>query len=522
MSENTSSLFRGERNDRAEIVIGLVGAMGTDMERMTQELHAALLGVAYRVDTVRVSSLINDFFEVQGVEIPESETNLDALMDLGDALRLGLGHGGAAAALAVGWISRQRHADGAGVEREAFASIVRQLKHPAEVELLRSIYGPRFVLVGVWSPEEEREADVDRRLREHHPGQQDDWYARHVKRLLIRDEKDTSEPLGQRVRDTYELADAFIALPPGRQSAGEAVRLVNLLFGSPYETPTRAEQAMYMAAGASLRSSDAGRQVGAVVIDGDGEVVVTGTNEIPKPGGGQYWVGDDPDFRDFMIGYDENARQKLAIITDLITSLQAQEWLDPAKSGRPEELARDALAPGGPLAKNRVGDLLEFARVAHAEMAAICTAARRGTAIGGLEMYTTTYPCHECARLIIAAGIARLVYVDPYPKSQVRAMFRHEVSEAGEGGPGVPFESYRGIAPRLYRSVFTMTGRERRPVTGEYESWNPETSLPRLVAASQILNPIVETESGLIEPVFAEMGQVQWAEAISKVRLTAR
>lgn len=130
-------------------------------------------------------------------------------------------------------------------------------------------------------------------------------------------------------------------------------------------------------------------------------------------------------------------------------------------------------------------------------------------------MYTTTYPCHECARLIIAAGIGRVVYVDPYPKSQVRAMFRHEVSDSAGSGSGIPFEPFRGVAPRLYRSVFTMTGRKRRPVTGEYEPWDPSIALPRLVSESQILNPIVETESGLIEPMIGELEGVAWTDVLA-------
>jgi deoxycytidylate deaminase len=346
----------------------------------------------------------------------------------------------------------------------------------------------------------------------------DEWYAQHVKRLLIRDEKDVTKPLGQRVRDTYELADAFIAKSPGRDSSSDAARLIKLLFGSPFETPNRHEQAMYMCSGASFRSSDAGRQVGAVVVDRQGEIVVTGVNEVPKPNGGQYWVDDKPDFRDFRIGYDENARQKLSIITDLIQSLRDHDWLkEEFAVKKPEELARAAVGAGGPLSKNRIGDLLEFARVAHAEMAAICTAARRGVPLSGYIMYTTTYPCHECARLIIAAGISRVIYVDPYPKSQVRAMYAHEVVEATKDTEGaISFEPFHGIAPRLYRSVFRMTGRSRDSVTGEYGSWDPQRALPRLVAEAQILNNVVASESQFYEPVYDELTHVDWRQIFAQ------
>nr|WP_258562772.1 deaminase [Nocardioides sp. MAH-18] len=314
------------------------------------------------------------------------------------------------------------------------------------------------------------------------------------------------------------MADAFIALSPGRDSSEPAGRLIRLLFGSPYETPDRHEQAMYFCSGASMRSSDAGRQVGAVVVDDDGELLVTGVNEVPKPLGGQYWSDDEVDLRDFKIGYDENARQKLAIVTDLMKSLAESEWLGEKVRGRkPEDLAREAITEGGPLAKNRIGDLLEFARVAHAEMAAICTAARRGIPIGGQTMYTTTYPCHECARLIIAAGIRKVVYIDPYPKSQVRVMYAREVTDSDVGVNGtVAFEPFKGVAPRLFRSVFRMTGRDRDEVTGEYAKWDPRVATPRLVTEALVLPDATTYESKLYEPVYDLLTTADWEGVFKK------
>lgn len=408
----------------------------------------------------------------------------------------------AAAALAVGDIMRRRP-DGV-LESDGRAVIIRQLKHPAEVEALRAVYGPRFVLVGAWSPHEERRVEVQRVLQQAHPTQKADWYEHHATRLMQRDEKDAvASKMGQRVRDTYELADAYLALIPGEDVADQCKRLVNLLFGSPFETPHRHEQAMYQAAGASLRSSDAGRQVGAVVIDDDGEIVVSGTNEVPRALGGQYWAGEGADHRDFRYGYDENEKQKSQIVTDVVNRLRKSTWLD----GRFDELSEEELgrqALQGPLKETRIADLLEFGRVAHAEMAAICTAARRGSALAGLTMYTTTYPCHECARLIIASGIRRVIYVDPYPKSQVKAMYKHEIVDDLEAGDrAVVFEPYRGIAPRLYRSVFTMTGRKR--VEGKYPEWDPESSRPRLVSDAITVPALATGERALFQGVLEEL-----------------
>ncbi len=52
--------------------------------------------------------------------------------------------------------------------------------------------------------------------------------------------------------------------------------------------------------------------------------------------------------------------------------------------------------------------------VLHAEANAITKVAKSGNSSKGATMYVTTSPCLECAKLIIQAGITRLVYRDSY------------------------------------------------------------------------------------------------------------
>lgn len=486
---------------RPELVFGLVGALGTDLGKVEEALTHALLLVGYSRKTVRVSERITSAFDDLGLpELAETETPLDRLMDLGDELRRYRGDGDAAAAITIAAISDQRFdalgdATKRGMERDATATIVNQLKHPDEVRLLRSVYGPRFVLLGAWSPKSERAASTERRLRKLVPNKEQGWYDQQVPRLMSRDEKDGTQRLGQRVRDTFELADAYVALRTGHQIKDEVARIVRLLFGAPFETPTRDEQAMYQAFGARLRSSAGGRQVGAVAVDRDGELLASGTNDVPKAGGGQYWTGDEPDNRDFQSGVDFNDQEKLQIVSDLVERLSKTDgWLtEELRNLDPRALAQRAMAPGGPFSKSRIADLLEFGRILHAEMSVVCTAARRGTPLAGTTMYTTTYPCHECARLIIGSGIRRVVYVDPYPKSLVPRMYSTEVVEGPADGK-VVFEAFAGVAPRLFQHVFSMIGRDRDEMTGEYIKWLPNESQPRLVDASVLRFPVQTAE----------------------------
>lgn len=56
--------------------------------------------------------------------------------------------------------------------------------------------------------------------------------------------------------------------------------------------------------------------------------------------------------------------------------------------------------------------------VLHAEANAITKVAKSGNSSEGATMYVTTAPCIECSKLIIQAGIKRLVYRDNYRKTE--------------------------------------------------------------------------------------------------------
>lgn len=53
-------------------------------------------------------------------------------------------------------------------------------------------------------------------------------------------------------------------------------------------------------------------------------------------------------------------------------------------------------------------------RTAHAEQNAICQAAKYGVAVGGSTLYCQMTPCYVCAKMIINAGIERVVAANDY------------------------------------------------------------------------------------------------------------
>ena len=61
------------------------------------------------------------------------------------------------------------------------------------------------------------------------------------------------------------------------------------------------------------------------------------------------------------------------------------------------------------------GERQEICRALHAEQNAIIQAARHGVTIRGASLYCTTQPCVTCAKMIINAGITRVMYEGDYP-----------------------------------------------------------------------------------------------------------
>ena len=411
-------------------------------------------------------------------------------MNVCDELRQDVQSAACMAALAVMSINEQRthsqptSSQSTKPERRPKAYILRSLKHPDEVALLRYVYRDAFSLIGVACAAKERREILSDRLSlfQHHRSL--------TEQLISRDESDpNNQAYGQNVRDTYSMADVFVPSGRGVNCQRHVDRYIDAIFGEPFLTPTPDEEGMRFAQDAALRSAAAGRQVGAALLPTVGTPVVAGTNEVPKPGGGQYWTGDSPDYRDFQTGEDPNTNYKRHVIQELLERLASSGWLtdDLCSLSGQELLARAEADHSGSsmLDGARVSALIEFTRCLHAEQAAIINSARSGVSTQGAILYTTTFPCHECAKMIIGAGITEVHYIEPYPKSLVDRLYRDMIetspSLTGDGGlvnNKIPFHQYLGIAPRRYSQAFTAVARRRGHSLVEFDrrSACPRTS----------------------------------------------
>jgi deoxycytidylate deaminase len=119
---------------------------------------------------------------------------------------------------------------------------------------------------------------------------------------------------------------------------------------------------------------------------------------------------------------------------------------------------------GAPLRDTRIRDNIDYVRAVHAEAAAIIEAARHGVRLKDSRMLTTTFPCHECARHIVAAGITEVVYLEPYPKSGTKRLYRDSIAldPTVSDGTRVTFRTFIGVAPPRYLELFTLGQRARK------------------------------------------------------------
>ncbi len=414
-------------------------------------------------------------------------------MNGGNAFRKLMERGDALALLAVGAIREIRQEKTGSPDhplaRQAY--ILRSLKHPSEVKALRNIYGPSFFLVAAYCPRETRKRNLAHKLASSEYSLQTDQFFERAEHLMKRDESERdSDDLGQNVRDSFPLADAFIDTGSPELASDSVKRLIELIFGTEIHTPTRDEYGMFHAQAAALRSAALGRQVGATITTADGDIVAVGTNEVPRAGGGLYWCEDRPDKRDFKLGYEISDKIKRRVLGDLISRLKKKEWLAEKKQEVSiERLIEEAFADDGAamMKGSHLVSSIEYFRAVHAEMAAIVDAACRGVAIRNGVLFTTTFPCHDCAKHIVAAGIQRVVFVEPYPKSLAPELYLDSIAvdqrrpKGINGGADVvgyvTFESFVGVAPRQYMDLFVMG--ERKTKSGDVSVPNRETVFPR-------------------------------------------
>lgn len=495
----------------SELVIGLACAVGTNIKNVIDLLSEKLQNLGYQSHTIKISKqLIEPSVPDTQAKPTSSYDRVNQLMDQGNALREQLFPGpynilASGVAHCINQIRQeysktenQDNMEQIQIPRTAF--IIDSLKHPDEVDKLREIYPSGFYMFVINESEEDR---IHYLTTEKNMGVQD------AQTLIQRDMEETT-PYGQHTRAVFELADFHLSAniydevsdgntlnsQKGKDAYEKKIkeilkpqinRILDLIFGNPFITPTFDEYAMFMAYSSGLRSADLSRQVGAVITKHH-DIIATGANDVPCFGGGQYWPDSDYyDFlggRDYTRGYDSNKIELQKIvrsITDMFTIVDSSQDEETLKKQAEEAIMNSPLK-----------ELTEYGRPVHAEMAALMSCAKNGISAENATLYCSTFPCHNCAKHIISAGIKKVVYIEPYPKSRTLQLYNDSITISREPKK-VQFSEFIGIGPRRFYDLFSLrlsTGaRVRRKKTDGYcVDWNESNARVRcqMISASYI------------------------------------
>jgi len=448
----SGSLINDLRKHSADdYVFAVVGYAGSGTSLVAKKLKSLLREEGFEgTEILKASSILIPMYDSHP---PLSELNkierITALQDTGDSLRRESGEYSIVAAHLIKVIRTKREKN----DNTKGVYIIDSLKHPHEVELLRHVYGENFCLVGVGCLPAIRSNRLRRKLDL-------DDNSDELSIFMGRDAEDSEEKGGQQVNETFHLADYFVDNSHNTEDEDlfsipdELKRFVSMYFGGNIHRPRVEERGMYLAHASALRSSCLSRQVGASIFSPSGDLLATGANDVPRPGGGLYCESDTSDNRCFKQNKNcSNTKKQLETIREVYDQLMKSEQLVP---GTEYEQFYKVLK------KTPVKYSIEYSRSIHAEMDALMSLIRKNTPLPeGSTLYCTTYPCHNCARHIVASGVSKVVYLEPYSKSLAIDLHNDSIADnvrESEINDRVHFSPYQGVSPRLYKMIYMKRG----------------------------------------------------------------
>lgn len=482
-----------------ELFLGICAPIGSMKDEVIDILKNTLTTTyGYEVEVLKLSDYIdkhkiNDFQQLDKKTEPFSE--LIYKINQGNKIREKYQNKSILIELAIQeiHISRLKEGKKAGDEipkiedlktrRKCY--IFNSIKNKEELLLLRRIYTENFYQLSIFSPLEERKNNLRKK----------DLSSSEIDEIVSIDEYDNNE-FGQNVRGTFTDGDFFLRVSDGNISKlnDKIQRYLHLIFESKIITPSIDETAMYSAKSASGNSACLSRQVGASITDEVGNLISTGWNDVPKFGGNLYREGDLNDDRCSVKGFCSNDDQKDLLVEKIIDTLKSDE--DVSKILKDDEgfynlMIIDKIKRN--LRNSKIKDLIEFSRSVHAEMHAIISGSQlSGSKMINGKLFCTTYPCHNCARHIIVAGIKEVYYIEPYVKSLCLTLHEDAITEDENCKDKVRILIFDGVAPRKYLTFFTNFAERKKE--GKTLDLDLRTIKPKISKSLQAL-PTLEQQA---------------------------
>lgn len=358
---------------------------------------------AVKEDVIGVFQKIGNNIRKHGDAVEKSEILLDHVYSLSDRINQ--------------IIKTIRHYNEERLLPDYF--VVDSFRNPIEIKFFQERYSA-FYLIAITCDENNRK---ERLIGDKVPYDQIDSidsveYSR--KNIL----KDHVSFISQDISGCIEFADIYICNDGSMQErdlkplAYQLLKYVSLIKHPGIVTPSNDERLMQIAFDAKLNSGCLSRQVGASISDDSGKLLSIGWNDSPGDQtpcllrsanellGEQnskifsHYEQSTPEFKEKLRAYTEQRQSAADYGLNLSYCFKA------IKNSLDQE-------------KNQV-----HTRSIHAEESAFLSlVGSSGNAKGG-TLYTTASPCVLCAKKAYHLGIARVVYIDPYPDISFEHIFR--------------------------------------------------------------------------------------------------
>lgn len=510
-----------ENTYTAELIIGICAPIGSYSSPVIDELERQLThDYGYSVIRIKISDIISNFHDITATPI-QGETPAHSVLQKkingGNQLRKDNNNFSILAELAIAQIhfkrseetsSKNALPDISDYRSQRVCYIIDSLKNQEELLLLRSVYRGLFYLFSVFSPLSLREKTlINKGLS-----------ASEVQEIITIDDFENNEH-GQNVRDTFTDADFFIRVDEHFKSSlpNKVNRYLNLIFDCEVVTPLPHEIAMYQAKSAANNSGCLSRQVGAAITDQNFTVLSTGWNDVPQFGGNLYTDNNpDHDHRCKVAGFCSNDIKKKQLSEEIVAGfLSDPQVIGLVKEGTDHTEIKNILGPQLEVLirkSTKVKDLIEYSRSVHAEMHSIIIGSQKtGSKMVDGNLFCTTYPCHNCARHIILAGIKQVYYIEPYKKSLSLTLHNDAITENEEDKNKLRILLYDGVGPRRFMKLFSST-KPRKGLDGKTIVFDRKIVEPKTRLSLQSI-PILErqaihsiTEAGLIDIKLKSIG----------------
>ena len=363
-------------------------------------------------------------------------------------------------------------------ESRRICYILDSIKTREELILLKKIYSDNFFSISLFSPLEDRKTNLKTKK----------FQNAEIETIIEIDDKQ-KDNFGQNVRDAFVEGDLFVRVSKNNITTLDTKisRFLHLIFETTIMTPTIEETAMYNAKAAAGNSACLSRQVGACIVDKDNNILSTGWNDVPKFGGNLYTSTSSIDHRCFSHGFCSNDEQKSNVVENIIDSILNDDNFSSLRSiPNINDLLKNNI-----IKNTKVKDLIEFSRSVHAEMHAIIQGAlTTGNKMISGKLFCTTYPCHNCARHIIAAGIEEVYYIEPYVKSLCLTLHEDAMTENESATDKVKLLIFDGISPNKYLTFFTNLAPRKN--NGKLIKQDLKTARPKISKSLQALSTLEE------------------------------